>query len=69
MLYHAGVVTTEGNKMNTRKYANRFDTDGAYQPIYLIDDKPSFQQVVLETLFGLVALVAFICFILIVGVL
>lgn len=49
--------------MNT-KYANRFDTDGSFQPICFIEtEEPNY---VLEAVMGVFGLVALMCFIIVV---
>ena len=55
--------------MNTKHLANHFDTDGEFQPIYFIDNSPTFKDLVLELALGMAALVAFVCFIILVSAL
>ena len=49
--------------MNTKHLANRFDTDGDFQPMYFDEEKPDY---VLEALAGVAGLVGLVCFVILV---
>ena len=44
--------------MNTKKYANRFDTDGSFVPVYFEDNAPTFQDALIEFACGMIGLIS-----------
>ena len=55
--------------MNTKHLANHIDADGKFYPIRFDDPIPTAHDMVFELTMGIAALVAFVCFIILVSAL
>ena len=55
--------------MNTKYLANHIDTEGKFYPIRFDDPMPTSSDMLFELTMGIAALVAFVCFIIMVSAL